>query len=259
VELSLRLRVGDLSSEFSNILEKQGFVRISRMGTYIIPLAQQSDEMLLSGFKKGTRRDVRRAEREGLQVGATLKPEQFAAFEDVQCKLTEAKGFQRLPKSIATGTLLTLARQGLGALFVAEFEGQARNYAYVSSVGQPVYLWGALGDSARALRCPETGQLLQYQIMRYYREQGCRYYDLGGAPGQQPDPHHCNYNVWKFKSGFGGQYVMFVGTWRRILRPARTALLDKLRYAAHLLRYNHATLSRLLNRRESLSKVQQHH
>jgi lipid II:glycine glycyltransferase (peptidoglycan interpeptide bridge formation enzyme) len=47
--------------------------------------------------------------------------------------------------------------------------------------------------------------LLQWRMMQWLRQRGCRWYDLGGINPQR------NPGVYHFKSGFGGQEVLQCG------------------------------------------------
>jgi lipid II:glycine glycyltransferase (peptidoglycan interpeptide bridge formation enzyme) len=54
--------------------------------------------------------------------------------------------------------------------------------------------------------------LLQWEAMRWAKEQGCTRYDLWGAPDEidKDDPM---YGVYRFKDGFGARLVRTSGAW----------------------------------------------
>jgi lipid II:glycine glycyltransferase (peptidoglycan interpeptide bridge formation enzyme) len=68
--------------------------------------------------------------------------------------------------------------------------------------------------------------LVQWEAMRWAKEQGCTVYDMWGAPDQfdETDPL---WGVYRFKRGYGGEVTLTIGAWDY---PA-----SSFRYAA----YNH--------------------
>ena len=54
--------------------------------------------------------------------------------------------------------------------------------------------------------------LLQWEAMRWAKAQGCTTYDWWGAPDvlEESDPM---WGVYRFKEGFGGEFVPHIGAW----------------------------------------------
>jgi len=219
-----------------SVLSEKGFHLREAFDTYYVSLRERSDEELLKAFGTNPRRHIRKGFREGLTVEASLAHEDFRDFEAAHNAMSRRKGLTRLPSGLLSTTIFRLAQSGQGKLFVARFQGKPRNYAFVSSVGRAIYLWGALSDWAREPGCPQTGQALHYQVMCSAKEWGSDFYDFGGTPGPIPDPSHPNYSVWKFKHEFNGIHVSFLGWWRYRLRPIRARLTDALRTGVALKR-----------------------
>ena len=63
---------------------------------------------------------------------------------------------------------------------------------------QAYYMFGASAERFET----GTGQLLQWEIMRFLKAQGVRWYDLGGV--RTADPTN---GIFLFKRGFGGELV----------------------------------------------------
>lgn len=211
------------------VLSAEGFQPVAESGTYWVDLAKGSDEDLLAGFAKNVRRDVRKALREGVEVEPSLDERDFEGFAGAYETMTRRKELAVHPEGFSREVLLPLARRGQGELFVARFRGEARNFVYVSRLGDPIYHWGALAAAGQEPGCPPTGQVTQFAVMSRFRALGKKTYDLGGSPGPVPEPGHPNYGVWRFKHAFGGSYVRYVGSWRKVLRPRRWWALQRLR------------------------------
>ena len=88
-----------------------------------------------------------------------------------------------------------------------------------------IYLLGASNMEGRRLR---SAYLLQWKVIEQLKQQGMRYYDLGGI---DPD---ANPGVYDFKSGLGGKEVSHIGRYEACRNPlSRVAvnLTEKFRLA----------------------------
>jgi peptidoglycan pentaglycine glycine transferase (the first glycine) len=110
-------------------------------------------------------------------------------------------------------------------LLMASFEGEPLAGLMIFAYGRRAwYLYGASTSSHRD-RMPNY--ILQWEAMRWAREQGCEEYDLWGVPDeeeavleeqfhQRPDGL---WGVYRFKRGFGGQLCRAAGPWDRVYIP----------------------------------------
>lgn len=78
------------------------------------------------------------------------------------------------------------------------------------------YLHGASDYEHRALMAP---YLLHWEIMKDAKAAGMKHYDFGGiAPKSEPD--HYLAGVTRFKSGWGGEYVEYPGSYDYVIEPS---------------------------------------
>jgi peptidoglycan pentaglycine glycine transferase (the first glycine) len=83
------------------------------------------------------------------------------------------------------------------------------------------YMYGASGDAHRE-RMPNHA--LQWEAIRWSKSQGCATYDLWGVPDEDEaalDAQYMNrsdglWGVYRFKRGFGGRLVRYVGASDRV-------------------------------------------
>jgi lipid II:glycine glycyltransferase (peptidoglycan interpeptide bridge formation enzyme) len=124
----------------------------------------------------------------------------------------------------------------LARLFLATYHDKVIAGLMVFAFGQRAwYMYGASSDRERK-RMPN--HLLQWQAIRWARERGCLTYDLWGIPdevGEEPGKYKRTvtdrqgglWGIYRFKQGFGGQVVRYVGAYDYVYRPALAWLYNK--------------------------------
>ncbi|MDD2695041.1 MAG: peptidoglycan bridge formation glycyltransferase FemA/FemB family protein, partial [Anaerolineales bacterium] len=102
------------------------------------------------------------------------------------------------------------APRGRCALFYARYQGEILAGLMAFAHGQRAwYFYGASSDQQRQVMAP---YLLQWEAMRWARQQGCRTYDLWGVPDYEREVLEGIFTgrsdglwgVYRFKRGFGG-------------------------------------------------------
>lgn len=175
-------------------------------GTYLVDL-RRDEEKIFENFSKNHRRDIRKGEREGVIIGSSNGSnarELSERFYRYYADTFRRKGLVPLHEEFFLKGLPNLVSAGRCMIFFAEYEKSIYNMAVISLLGIPTYIWGA---SVKSSDVPPTGQLLQWEIIRWLKRNGYETYNLGGSPGDIPGKGHPNYWVWRFKKGFSGLYV----------------------------------------------------
>src|SRR5947209_4322432 len=101
-------------------------------------------------------------------------------------------------------------------LFLADYEGQLLAGIFVGLFAkQAIYLYGASSNEHRNLM---PNYLLQWEAIRWAKQQGAAQYDFWGIPATD-NAHETMAGVYRFKDGWGGKVVRFVGCYEHIYRP----------------------------------------
>jgi lipid II:glycine glycyltransferase (peptidoglycan interpeptide bridge formation enzyme) len=125
-------------------------------------------------------------------------------------------GFTARPAEYYLDGWTALYDAGMAQPFVAEFEGRPVAAVVLVRFGERViYMYGASRNEARE-RMPN--HLLQWTAICWAREQGARVYDFWGAPDVFDESDRL-WGVWRFKAGFNGEVVRFIGAWDYPVRP----------------------------------------
>lgn len=201
------------SGEFADELLRAGFVKskkeVQPQKTIVLDLTK-SEEELLKAMHQKTRYNIRVAEKKDLRFKIydfKKEPEAFEQFWQILLKTQERDAFRAHDKKYYKKLLeLPFAK-----LFAAEYENKivAANiilfYGYVA-----YYLHGASGYEHRNLMAP---YLLHWETIKYAKANGCKEYDFWGIDEQKWP------GVTRFKKGFGGREVEYIGSYDYVFKP----------------------------------------
>lgn len=211
-------RVSPLGSAIMRDLASRGWIpskeQIQFRNTVELPLESSEDE-LLTAMKSKTRYNIRLAERKGVVVRAGT-PADFPVIVDMYQETATRDGFTVRPPAYYLDGWSALYVAGMAQPLVAEVEGKPVAAVIAVRYGERViYMYGASRNEARD-RMPN--HLLQWEAIRWAREGGSKVYDFWGAPDDFVETDRM-WGVWRFKSGFNGEVVRFIGAWDYPARP----------------------------------------
>jgi lipid II:glycine glycyltransferase (peptidoglycan interpeptide bridge formation enzyme) len=198
---------------------------VNHKATLVVDLSLPEEDLLAS-MKKGTRYGVRRAAREGVKVVEDNSPGALDTFWRMHGEMVERKNFWSRPRSYYSTVWQAMEDAGRAHLFFAEHEGERLAAALVYTFGRKcIYM---LGVATREKRELQPAYLLQWEVMRWAKERAITHYDMWGIPNpDELNESHPLYGVYKFKAGFGGRMVEFVGCLDLPVSRVRATMWDK--------------------------------
>lgn len=182
--------------------------QIQFRNTILIDLTQGEDE-LLKAMKSKTRYNVRLAARRGIKVRVGDLAD-LPLFYDMYVETSGRDEFIIRPFAYYRHAWRAFIEANLAQLLIAEYEGQPLAGLILFRFGKKAwYMYGASRDLHRNLM---PNHLLQWEAIRWAKTQGCKVYDMWGAP-DVPDESDPLWGVYRFKEGFGGQFVRHIGAY----------------------------------------------
>lgn len=174
------------------------------------------EETLLARMKEKCRYNVRLAGRRGVIVRAAQSPEDVRAWYQLLQTTSEREqfGIHTLDYYLQAWHIFVPRNQA--RLLLAEYNGQLLAGIFVGLLGkQAIYLYGASSSEQRDLM---PNHLLQWEAMRWAKQQGATQYDLWGLPATDNDDEAMA-GVNRFKRSWGGEVVSFMGAYECELTP----------------------------------------
>lgn len=179
---------------------------------------------LLAQMKEKWRYNVRLAGRKGVTVRVA------ETIEDVQAwyRLLETTG-ERDQFGVHTLAYYlqvwrTFTPRDEARLLLAEHDGQLLAGIFVSIIAQQgIYLYGASSNEQRQLM---PNYLLQWEAIRWAKSRSATCYDFWGIPETDANDEAMA-GVYRFKSGWGGRVVQFLGNYEYVYRPLTLRIAEK--------------------------------
>lgn len=178
--------------------------------TLVVDLRGTEDE-ILSRMKPKSRYNVRLAARSGVIVREGSRVD-LAAWNVLYGETCRRNGIRHHGPEYFSA-LLDSVGPGCGAavrLLVAEVEGRPAAMLFLAVSGDAAtYLYGASAYELRSFMAPYA---LQWEAMKLSKRAGCSTYDLFGCAGSE-EPSHPMHGLYRFKTGFGGDFLHRQGCW----------------------------------------------
>ncbi len=209
----------------SNFLIQAGFISadtIQPRTTLVVDLSGDEDT-ILGAMKQKTRYNIRLAEKKGVTVrqGSAADVGTFYKLALVTAQ-RDGFGVHSLDYYQAAYDLFAPDRC---ALLIAEFEGEPLAALLAFCQGQEAYYF--YGASANEQRHLMATYLIQWAAIHWAKNRGCTRYDLWGIPDADPATLEAEFEqrqdglwgVYRFKRGFGGQWLQSIGAYDYVYNP----------------------------------------
>lgn len=216
--------------EFTDILRRLGyrikeesknFEGIQPRFVFRLNVEGKTEDEVFALFHSKTRYNIRVAIKKGVTVELG-KREDLARFHEIMVEtglrdefvIRSLDYFERMYDVLGENCRLYLARH----------EGKIIAGTLALCYGDKVwYLYGASSNESRNVM---PNYLLQWEMIRWAIERGCRIYDFRGVSGDLSEDNPL-YGLYRFKKGFNGDFVEFVGEAELVFKPFWAFMVDK--------------------------------
>jgi len=164
---------------------------------------QNTQQDILSGMRKSTRYEIRRAHKAGVVVERATDISRFHEFMDLYKKTSERHGF--VPHSGIRQEFERFSKSGKAWIYLGRHEGRLVSGAIIIDCGnQAIYHHGASVPYS-----VPVSHAVQWQAICDAKERGMAIYNFWGVA-----PEHASRHPWHgisvFKRGFGGTLVTYM-------------------------------------------------
>jgi len=154
------------------------------------------DAKLFKNLRDSTRRNIKKAEKEGVEVRFETTPEALREFYRLNCLTRREHGLPPQPWRFFENLHEQILARGMGTVVLAFYEGNAvAANVYLHANGEAIYKYGASDKTYQNLR---AANLVMWEAIKRYAGQGARSLCFGRT---EPE----NEGLRQFKTGWGAE------------------------------------------------------
>lgn len=183
--------------------------------TFFLDLTKTEEE-ILSGMHEKWRYNIRLSERKGVVIEEKADEASLEEFIQLQRLTSKRNKFYVHEDQYYRNLWLTLQPKGIAHLLVAKFGDKTLASWMLFRYGRTLYYpYGSSGEEGRELM---PSHALMWGAIKFGKKLDCARFDLWGAslPNSINDPW---WGFTRFKAGFGGNLVSFLGAYDMVIEP----------------------------------------
>lgn len=198
--------------------------------SHIVDLNKSEDELLASMHSK-TRYNIRVANRYGVEVVEKSDDAGFKIYLDLLFETTKRQGFYLHSQKYHQDLWKILKPTDMAHVFLSQYQGQTLSAFMIFTLKDKLfYPYGASKFEHKEVMAQN---LLMWEVIRFGKSKNLKYFDMWGSLGPDAKESEQGYGFHRFKQGYGGQLVQFVGTYDLVVNPQLYQiynLVDKYRW-----------------------------
>lgn len=184
--------------------------------TFQIDLTK-SEKELMSQMKEKTRYNVRLAQKHGVKVLEDNSPEAFEIYLRLLAETTTRQKFYAHNEDYHRKMWEIFAPSGFVHLLLAYYQEKPLVAWILFRFRETLYY--PYGASSAEHREVMASNLIMWEAIKLGKKLGCQIFDLWGCLGPNPSPADPWYGFHRFKEGYGGKLVEFIGTYDLVINP----------------------------------------
>ena len=200
-------KISEDAKDFSQMIQPRYVFRLN--------VKDKTEEELMASFHEKWRYNIRLAGRKGVEIIEGGRDD-IKTFHDIMLTTGVRDNFLIRPLEYFERMYDELVPKGYMKLLMAKYNGKI-----IAAVIPIIYgnkVWYLYGASSNEYRNVMPNYLLQWEQMKLALNNHCDIYDFRGVSGHV-DETHPQYGIYKFKKGFNGDFVEFVGELSIVLNP----------------------------------------
>ncbi|WP_151755094.1 lipid II:glycine glycyltransferase FemX [Dictyobacter vulcani] len=206
---------GELVARFARSRGAGILPTVQPQRTIVLDL-EPDEERLLAQMKEKWRYNIRLGGRKGVQIRVANSLADVDAWYALLETTGERDQFGIHSLAYYQQAWKVFAPDDRLRLLLAEHDGQLlAGIVVVMLAGQAIYLYGASSNQQRQLM---PNYVLQWEAIRWAKQQGARQYDFWGIPATDAEDEAMA-GVYRFKRGWGGRVLHYAGGYEHVYHP----------------------------------------
>jgi lipid II:glycine glycyltransferase (peptidoglycan interpeptide bridge formation enzyme) len=175
------------------------------------------EDQLFANLDSKTRYNVNLAHKKGVKIIEDSSSQGMETYIEILQETTERQGFYAHGPEYFRQMWQSLQGTDMLHIFHAVYEDTVVT-SWIMFIFDGI-LYYPYGSSRSIHRNVMASNLMMWEMIRYGKSKGCRMFDMWGSLGPEPDPKHPWFGFHRFKKGYGGDLVEFIGTYDMVYQP----------------------------------------
>lgn len=207
----------------------------------LIDLTLSEDELLKNMHPK-TRYNIRVAEKHGVKVEVATNDQSFNEYLRLYFETTRRQGYFGHNASYHRLAWQTLKNSDMARLLVASYQGEVITAWMLLNFHNTLYY--PYGGSSQTHKHVMASNLVAWEAIKLGKKSNLKTFDLWGSLGPSPDPNDPFIGFHRFKLGYGGKLVEYIGTFDLVQNPLLYKIFNLFNHSTRL----KATLLKIIGR-----------
>lgn len=183
---------------------------------FIVDLTPSEDQILKSMHPK-TRYNIRVAQKHGVKVEERTDDAAFEIYLKLYFETTKRQGYHGHNQDYHRKVWEELKNTRMARLLIAFYELRTKNYELPLTAWMLFNfkdtLYYPYGGSSKDYPEVMANNLVAWEAIKLGKKLKLKRFDMWGALGPQPDPKNPWFGFHRFKKGYGGELVEYIGTY----------------------------------------------
>ena len=177
----------------------------------------KSEDQLLAAMHPKTRYNIGVAQKKGVEVYESTKPEDFEIYLRLYFETTKRQKYFGHTPHYHRLLWETLTSAKMARVLVAKYQGKPLVTWMLLNFGDTLYY--PYGGSSTEHKEVMASNLVAWEAIRLGKKMGMRVFDMWGALGPDANARDPWYGFHRFKAGYGPTHVEYIGTYDLVLKP----------------------------------------
>lgn len=177
-----------------------------------------SEEKLFAQLSSKTRYNVNLAFKKGVEIYENSTEEGLERHLEILAETTTRQGFYAHSPQYFRDMWQTLGKTGTMRIFEANYQGTVL-VSWIMFIFNGI-LYYPYGASRSIHRDVMASNLMMWEMIKFGKANGCKMFDMWGALGPEPDEKDPWFGFHRFKKGFGGELVEFIGSYDVVINSS---------------------------------------
>lgn len=185
-------------------------------------IKDKTEDELLASFGQKTRYNIRLAIKKGVTIEEGSE-EDIQQFFEILTETSQRDEFTIRNVSYYKKVYEAMKEKSHVKLYFAKY-----NDKRIASTLEIIYgnkAWYLYGGSLREHSNVMPNHLLQWEMIKYAKQNGCEYYNFGGVSGYI-DENASGYGVFRFKKGFNPDFIEYVDELYITFKPVTNCMFN---------------------------------